>query len=127
MANPWDLKLNPEWFLPGATELEGALKKAAEAAAAAAQEAWNVSQPHPYEKGNYSSSFIVRRSKVEAANGTPRFQVVNTDWKANFLEFGTAVNATGHPTPAFAPLRRSAEAVGLQLVSDKQDRGPARY
>ncbi len=58
----------------------------------------------PVKTGDYQSSITV--TDAEDGNGV---WVVATDWKAGFIEFGTTNN------PAWAPLLRGAESVGLTV------------
>ena len=59
-------------------------------------------------------------NQISVASGVKEGVVmarVNADkFTSNWIEFGTGEPG---PTPAFAPLRRAAESVGLRLVSKK--------
>lgn len=60
----------------------------------------------PVDEGDYRDSI-----KVVAAGGA--VFLMATDWKAAFIEWGTANN------PVFAPLRRGVLGVGLRLEETK--------
>lgn len=68
----------------------------------------------PALSGDYANS-ITAVSGVEGSSALAR--VIADDWKAVFIEFGTGPVA---PTPAFAPLRRGAEAAGLQVTEERE-------
>lgn len=76
------------------------------AAAQAAVDAFEGQGPHPYETGQYVGSI---RPYVGLENGAYIGRVIADDFKAWWLEVGTS------DTPAFAPLRLGADAVGLKV------------
>jgi hypothetical protein len=76
------------------------------AANEAAQQAKAIA---PTDTFDYRDSINVV-SGVEGATALARINA--DDWKSVFIEFGTGPVA---PTPAYAPLRRGAEAAGLDL------------
>jgi hypothetical protein len=59
----------------------------------------------PVRSGEY-------RDSIAAYPGVGKARVQASDFKAVWIEFGTGQPG---PTAAFAPLRRGAEAAGLQL------------
>lgn len=77
-----------------------------EAAAAIAAAAY---QAAPFKTGHYRDSI-----KVVAYPGDGVVKVVATDFKSNWIEFGTA---TGFPT--WAPLRAGVASAGFRLVGGK--------
>ncbi len=62
----------------------------------------------PVNTGAYEASIGVQ--EADTGHGV---WVVAADWKAGFVEFGTS------RTPAFAPLRRGAEATGLTVEAKR--------
>lgn len=66
------------------------------------------SEPHPFSTGAYLESIEVQDGDVPGSK-----RVIATDWKSNWVEFGT------EHSPAFAPLRRGADSVGVVLVGGK--------
>ncbi len=76
-------------------------------AKASADEAQAVA---PVKTGAYAAS-------IGVTNDGDGVRLVATDWKANWIEFGTGAPS---PTPAFAPLRRGCEAAGLKFVPRKR-------
>ena len=73
----------------------------------------------PVKTGAYRDSIVVDSPgarvagvPVGATGARTSYRVVAADNKAGWIEFGTGGQA---PTPAYAPLRRAAEASGLKL------------
>lgn len=64
----------------------------------------------PEQSGDYKRS-ITAVAGLEG--GSMRSRIVAKDFKAGWIEFGTV------KTPAFAPLRRGAEAAGLDVESKR--------
>lgn len=82
------------------------LLEVTEAAAQAAVDAFEAAGPHPYETGEYVSSI---RGYVGFEDGQFVGRVIADDFKAWWLEVGTS------DTPAFAPLQRGADSIGLKV------------
>lgn len=65
----------------------------------------------PKLTGAYSRSFVIARHSGDILLG-------NKDWKAHFIEWGTAGTPHLHipPWPAHATLRRAVRAAGYRLI-----------
>lgn len=80
----------------------------AELVADNARAAWHASGPHPYETGEYVDGI----DAVAGVEGGIAVGRVNAHkFTSAYIEYGTS------DTPAFAPLRRGADAAGLKVYS----------
>ena len=67
----------------------------------------------PKQTGAYSRAFVIARNRGDILLG-------NKDWKATFIEWGTAGTPHLHipPWPAHATLRRAVRAAGYRLIDN---------